>query len=183
MQWLNVILTISGMFEVAAGAGLLLMPKRMPRAQGGLQQWLLEHNLATKLNRYQSIERPLYRHHRIFGTAVIAGAFILLALLGRLYTYLFASGTLIHLPGVWLAMLAGFALAIMILVIGITIVIRPSALKRLEAISNRWIEPFPASADYGINLIWRFPKQTGMLLLMAGIACLWAAARMTGAYI
>ena len=158
------------------------MPERIPRAPGHLRQWLLEHDLAAPLNRYQRIERPLYRHHRIFGTAVIAGACILLASLGKLHIHLFATGASTPLPGVRLAMLAGWVLAIMTLVIGITIAIRPSALKRFEAVSNRWIEPFSAPADNGINrLIRRFPKRIGMLLLAAGIACLWTATRMAGA--
>jgi len=187
MQWLNIILAISGAFGVAAGAGLLLMPLRIPEGQSQLRQWLLVRDLVALLNRYRRIEPFLYRRHHIFGVAVIAGASILLAFLGKLHMHLFATGASVPLPGIRLAMLAAWVLAILTLAIGIIIVIRPSALKGIEALSNRWIEPFPASArmlvpaDKGISrLILRFPKRIGMLLLLAGTTCLWAAARVTG---
>ena len=167
---------------------MLLVPERILREQNPLRQWLLERDLVALLNRYRRIERPLYRHHNIFGTAVIAGAFILLAFLGKLHMHLFAISASTPPMGVRLAMLAGWALAIMTLSIGVTLVIRPSALKGIEAMANRWIEPFSipvrrsVPADNGVSrLILRFPKPTGMLLLVAGIVCLWVAARMSGA--
>ena len=186
MQWLNIILFISGVSGVAAGTGLLLMQERMPWVQNHLRQWLLERDLAALLNRYRRIERPLYRHHHIFGAAVIAGAFVLLAFLGKLHIHLFATGASTPIPGVRLAMLAGWVLAILTLVIGITIVIRPSTLKEFEAVANRWIEPFPVTSRMTVpayndinRLILRFPKQAGMLLLLAGVVCLRAFAAMS----
>ena len=179
MQSLNIILVISGTFGVVAGAGLLLMPERMLREHNPLRQWLLERDLAALLNRYQRLEPSFYRHHHILGAAVIIGALALLALLGKLHSHVFAASAWSSILGVRLAMLSGWTLAILALIIGLYLVIRPSALKGIEAIANRWIEPFPANtrvgmpADKGINrLILRAPRRTGMLLLLAGIACL-----------
>jgi len=146
------------------------------------RQWLLEHELADLLNRYHKIEKFLYRHHRVIGTAVIAGALTLLTLIVKLHDA-FASSTWSHILGIQLAILFSWALAILALIIGIFLLIRPSALKGIEVQANRWIGPSPATsliekpAVKGINaLILRFPKHTGILLLLAGIGCLRTAA-------
>lgn len=181
-QWLNDILVVSGTTGMVAGAGLLLMPQQLFSEQSQWRKWLLEHDLVGLLNHHQRIEKPLYRHHRPFGAALTAGALILLTLLGKLQSYLFATNAWSDILGVRLAMIFAWALAILALFIGIFFLVRPSALKNVEALSNRWIGPPPSTFQQaepakGINrLILRFPRYTGILLLLAGIACLGAAA-------
>ena len=186
-QWLNDILVISGTTGMLAGAGLLLMPERAFGEQSRWRQWFLEHDLAALLNHYQRIERYLYRHNRLVGAALTVGALTLLYLLGKLQGYLYASNVWSQIQGVRLAMLFAWALAILALIIGIFFLIRPSALKGVESLSNRWIGPPPSTFQQaepakGINhLILRFPRHTGILLLLAGITCLGVAARMAAA--
>jgi hypothetical protein len=186
-QWLIDILVVSGTTGLVAGAGLLLMPERAFGEQSLWRQWLLEHDLAALLNSYQKIERTLYRHHRLVGTALTAGTLTLLYLLGKLQGFLFATSAWSQIQGVRLAMLFAWALAILALIVGIFFLIRPSALKGVENLSNRWIGPPPSTFQQaepakGINhLILRFPRYTGILLLLAGITCLGAAARMAAA--
>ena len=186
-QWLYDILIVSGTTGMVAGAGLLLMPKRAFREQSRWRQWLLEHDLAALLNHYQRIEKPLYRHRRMVGAALTVGALTLMTLLGKLQGYLFATTAWNQILGVRLAMLFSWALAILTLIIGIFFLIRPSTLKGVEALSNRWIGPPPSTFQEsepakGISrLILRFPRHTGILLLLAGIICLGAAARMAAA--
>jgi hypothetical protein len=186
-QWLNDILVISGTTGLVAGAGLLLMPERAFGEQSRWREWLLERDLTALLNRYQRIEKPLYRHHRLVGAALTAGALTLLYLLGKLQGYLFATNAWDHILGVRLAMLFAWMLGFLALIIGIFFLIRPSTLKGVENLSNRWIGPPPSTFQQaepakGINhLILRFPRHTGILLLLAGFTCLGAAARMAAA--
>jgi hypothetical protein len=185
--WLYDILVVSGTTGMIAGAGLLLMPERAFGEQSRWRQWLLEHDLATQLNLYQKIEKPLYRHHRLVGAALTVGALALLTLMAKLQSYLFATSVWNQIQGVRLAMLFAWALAILALIIGIFFLVRPSALKGVETLSNRWIGPPPSTFQQaepakGINrLILRFPRRTGILLLLAGITCLGVAARMAAA--
>jgi hypothetical protein len=187
IQWLIDILIVSGTTGLVAGAGLLFMPERVFSEQSRWRQWLLEHDLSTQLNRYQRIEKPLYRHHRLFGAALTVGALTLLYLLTKLQSYLFATSVWSQIQGVRLAMIFAWALATLALIIGILFLVRPSALKGVETLSNRWIGPPPSTFQQaepakGINrLILRFPRHTGILLLLAGITCLGAAARMAAA--
>lgn len=185
-QWLNDILVVSGATGMIAGAGLLLMPKQLFSEQSRWREWLFEQDLVGLLNLYRKIEKPLYRHHRLVGAALTAGALTLLILLGKLHSYLFATSAWSQVLGVRLAMIFAWALAILALIVGIFFLVRPSTLKGVEALSNRWIGPAPstfqeAEPAKGINrLILRFPRHTGILLLLAGITCLGSAARMTG---
>jgi hypothetical protein len=182
-QTLAVIYGIAGALGVAAGAGLLIVG-RTPRERTALRRWLLEIDLIALLDRRQSIERALYRHHRAFGAAVIVGAAALLVPLWELHNHPLVAGVLPGILGDWgvrAVILTSWALAVFALGIGVFLLIRPSALKGFETKANRWIEPFPSSAkttvpaDTGINrLILRAPRLIGLLLLMAGFGC-WIA--------
>ncbi|MEO7601115.1 MAG: hypothetical protein ABIT92_02915, partial [Gammaproteobacteria bacterium] len=139
---------ITGVFSIAAGAMLLFMPRQMLLKRTLLRQWLFEIDFSAILNRNQAIERPLYRHHRAFGAAVVAGALAGLMPLLWLYDHPLATEALTRTLGFWGAravILSGWALAIFALAVGLFLLIRPSALKGFESAANRWTEPFPPS--------------------------------------
>lgn len=172
MQWASLFFTLSGAAAVVAGIGFLLATARPPDKPDTLRGRLLNGGLQEVLERPRRVERFIYRHHRLFGSAIAAGAMALLALLGAGQSRLF--GTV--LPGGSggrVAMLLVWALAVAVLVIGIIVLVRPSALKGVEALANRWIELFPVTM--------RTSRQIGVLLLVVGIVCLGVAARMVGA--
>jgi len=182
IQQLYDLLFISGMFGIVFGAFLLFMPYRIFKSNSPLRQWLFESDLIALLDRKSKIERPIYRYHRPIGTAVTTGSLILLFLLKNLQDYLFTSSYWTNFLGVRLAMIFSWSLAALSLVIGIFLFIRPSALKGVEKVANRWVEPLPRAdqsreADTkGVSsLILEFPRYTGVLLLSFGIVCLWAA--------
>jgi hypothetical protein len=185
-QTLAVICGIAGALGLAAGAGLLIVPGRMLRERSGLRRWLLEIDLIALLNRRRTIERLLYRHHRAFGAAVMAGAVASLVTLWELRDDPLVTGVLPGILGAWgvrALILASWASAVLALGIGVFLLVRPSALKSFETAANRWIEPFPSSnkatvpAERGLNrLILRAPRVTGLLLLAAGLGCLLAFA-------
>jgi hypothetical protein len=127
---------------------------------------LQDRKLWEVLERPQRVERFIYRHHRLFGGIIVAGAMVMLAFLvgghGLAGTVAWRASSASQM-----ALMAVWALAAFALIIGIFIGIRPSALKGFEAIANRWIQLFPA--------IPLTSRQIGVLLLIAGIACLWRA--------
>lgn len=167
MRWANLCLALAGAASVIAGVVLLAAGK-----PGALRDWLLNHKLREVFARPWRVERFVYRHHRLFGGTISAGAMLLLA---RLYAghnrllgmHLEPPGT-----GVRIAELLVWALAVAALVIGMAVLIRPSLLKGIETLSNRWIQ-LPLFSG-------RMSWYIGILLVLVGLACL-AAAKMLGA--
>ena len=149
MQWASIFFAVAGVALAIAGVGLLQ-----------------DRKLWEVFERQQRVERFIYRHHRLFGGIIVAGAMVVLVFLvaghGLAGTVAWRSSSAGQM-----ALMAVWALAAFALIIGIFIGIRPSALKGFEAIANRWIQLFPA--------IPLTSRQIGVLLLIAGIACLWMA--------
>lgn len=161
---------------------LLCMPGPTRTEQSQIKKRRSGLNVIALLNHYYKIEPLIYRHHRITGLMVISGEFLLLVLLHKHHLLDFFSSSLPKLADklIWvqLTILAGWMIAILVLVIGITLVIRPSALKGIEAWSNRWIQPFPkCSAGQPTKLIVKSisQRQAKTLLLVAGITMVIAA--------
>jgi len=171
LKWINL---TAGALGIATGALLLLAPGAL-REGSRWRRWLLDVDLAALLDARRAIERPLYRHHRVFGAAVIAGALAWFATLWTLRDRFPVPGEYAGTVTLALCTLAAFALGI-----GVFLLIRPSALKGLEAAANRWIETFPsggwrdAPAGYYQlfkRVVLRAPRFTGLLLLTAGLGC------------
>ncbi len=169
-------LAAAGLVLIVAGSGLIF---------AGSQSY---RKLRKVLERPWRIERLIYRHHRLFGGIVVAGALTLLLMLGMYHGQKFASSAAHLSRGAYLVELARVALwifAAFALLIGIVIAIRPSAIKRFEVLANRWIEPLPTVAlasetqpQKPVGTLSRTPIRVGLLLLLIGISCLLSAARM-----
>jgi cell division protein FtsW (lipid II flippase) len=142
---------------------------------------LLKSSLLEVFERQRRVERFIYRHHRLFGAAIAAAALLLLVLIGMYHHRTAETSVWRFAPGVQAAMIAAYALAVFALIVGIYVGIRPSALKRVEALANRWIEPFPRDVSGVAPLNVRRNFIRGMLLLLTGLACLVAAAKMATA--
>jgi len=101
------------------------------------------------------IERLVYRHHRLFGLAVLAGASLFLvrtAAAGLVWPD--ASEPLWHAVYPVLAVLN-----LALLPFGAVMLIRPSLLKRLEQAANRWID-------------WQHEKTLALARALIGLYCL-----------
>lgn len=87
-------------------------------------------------DRVHRIERIVYRHHRLFGAAVVLGALLYLwriASIGLLWPTAGHTTWLSALPALTVLML-------LVLPFGTVMLIRPSLLKRIEKTSNRWVD-------------------------------------------
>jgi hypothetical protein len=156
----GLIFTLCGLALIAGGGGLLLSDTPGVRRMRGL------------FERTQRIERVIYRHHRLFGGGIVAGASLLLALLGARHAGVFGATAPIG-AGIRALVSLAWVLAAVALVIGVVVLVRPSALKGVEALANRWIS-LPAPPPPAL-------RKAGILLLIAGIACLGVAAGRIGA--
>ncbi|MEX0914477.1 MAG: hypothetical protein WDZ60_01170, partial [Wenzhouxiangellaceae bacterium] len=110
-------------------------------------------------DRPRRIERFVYRHHRLFGTAIVLGALLYLwriASIGLLWPSAGHSAWLSGLPALTV-------LHLLVLPFGTVMLIRPSLLKRIEQTSNRWID-------------WQRGRTVHALRALLGTYCLVALA-------
>jgi hypothetical protein len=144
---------ISGLGLLLAGAGVVLAltatdSQNSPAARLGS---LLLRGLQI-MDRSLRSERFVYRHHRWFGFLISGGATFLLISAANasvgLSSMLFAVKTIT------------VSITMLILIIGVTVFVRPSALKPAEQWANRQISPFPTS--------FAGCRQCGVLLIVAG---------------
>ncbi|MDP1527200.1 MAG: hypothetical protein Q8M20_15445 [Rhodocyclaceae bacterium] len=102
--------------------------------------------LQNRPQRTWRVDRFVYRHHRLFGALILLGASIFLALLATHHTAIFKADPWL-LKGLPLAVVllqaAAWLFAVFSMLIGLFVLVRPSALKPLEAKANHWVEPFP----------------------------------------
>lgn len=171
---------LAGALGVLAGLALLFAPRGALREPTRFRRWLLEFDCAALLDRRRTIERFSYRHHRTLGVLVIAGALASIAVLGRFGAQAVpALAPVLGKSGVVALSIAAWTSVLFAFFIGLFLLIRPSALKWLEAAANRWIDPFPEKVGEGIRAsydivgrsVQRFPKLVGLLLFTAGLLC------------
>lgn len=179
----SVLLALAGIAGVVAGLVLL---SRFRQA-GKTATWL-----RADLGRQYVIERQIYRHHRTAGLAIIAATSLWLWLLSPQAAWsLWLELTMNYLSRIIhsgaLPMMLTTVLALLVLLIGVLLLLRPSLLKPIERLANRWMAPFPAQARphsatrHGVHeKSRRMPGILGVALLLGGLACLWGAWTLTG---
>jgi len=162
----------------AAGMWLLAAPGSFLKANAWLGRWYSTRRALHRLDRPIAVERRLYRHHRLVGAALTAGSLYATWRLATAYdeARLVAAlrpelpaplaGTL--LTGWTVFLLLGNLAA---LAAGLAVLVRPSALRDLEAWANRWISTRRALRfldlphDGPDRLVARHPRLAGAVLL------------------
>ena len=129
-----------------------------------------------------STERYFYRHHRLFGTIIVAGAGLILWYLGARFDAelmaqsLAASNQRIvaeilvqtFVLVMWIG--AGFSL-----LVGIVVFLRPSLLKGFEARANEWVSTRQASrgmtAEHtGLDRLFQaYPRAIGLVMTLGSL--------------
>lgn len=141
VQFLVALLCIGSLAGLLMGIGMLLKPEQLARINKRLSHWVGTDKITEPLDRPRWMERVVYRHHRLVGGLLLAGSVFIL------YTFLFSynarkiTGALgAQYWGLLDAVLAFFiVLSAIAALIGIIVFIRPSALRELEKLSNRWV--------------------------------------------
>ena len=187
LQGLAVALVLGLLLALCVGVLLLARPGAAFAMNQRLSRWIDTTQAFSALDRPRNLERFFYRHHRILGALIVAGASYVLwrwafvyeradmiAVVGRRWV----SAGLDWLPAALEAALV--VLHVAILVVGALVMFRPSLLKGVERTANRWQEPPANRLDAVVgNLDGAFeghPRVSGLILAITSIWCLLALA-------
>ena len=145
-QAIFIFLLVGAAFGLLAGILLLVNSERAFAIGDRLNRWVSTRAALRPLEEYHSISRPLYRMHRLVGALICAGALYSLVVLATPYGEAAITKSLSGLGpqrfASWIAeslrlvLLAGNLGA---LLFGLVFIVRPSALRSLEAWADRRI--------------------------------------------
>lgn len=181
-----IFLGCGAMIGVLVGAGMLFKPGWIVALNRYFYRWLGTEGIEQQLDRPRGSERFFYRHHRLTGGGVLAGAMLVL------YALLFGD----NLRGLAAALapdtrwLVDAALAVLLVgsvlaaLVGIVVLARPSLLRQPEQWANRWIASdgllkFFNAMHYSFDRYsLRHRKIAGGLLLIASLYVLMVLGRL-----
>lgn len=171
-------------FSVGVGALLLTSPKVLFAMNTRMSRWIDTSEHFKRLEQSHQSERVFYRHHRLVGILVTAGAvFVLwrwLFAFPRATVKILIVGRHISMLWDWLPPAVDaliIALHVFVLAVGLIITLRPSLLKNVEKIANQWhkvpgaarMDAVIATLDTGFVL---YPRLGGLALVSAAGGCL-----------
>lgn len=147
---------LTGSLTLLAG----LRTKREAAGPGGLMEAL--HLLDSQW----AVERLVYRHHRIFGLLVVVAGTFCVWQLTRTELSALENGSSATSIVLWTLLVGqGFNL-----LVGLVILLRPSLLKPVEALSNRWHRLESASGEPPSR------RLTAVLLIVVSLVILFGSA-------
>jgi hypothetical protein len=146
-QTVGIVLLLGSAVGLIFGIMLIFDSERALRVSDRLSGWVSTRAALRPLEETRSISRPLYRMHRVVGTLMSAGALYSLVVLGSTYG---ETAILKSLSGLgqarWFSSWMGESLRLILLVgnigallFGLVFIVRPSALRSLEAWANTQI--------------------------------------------
>jgi hypothetical protein len=169
---------------LVVGLMLLARPATLFAVNARLSRWIDTDERLRKLETPLMWERVFYRHHRILGSILTAGAaFVLLSWMFRydrssLMRMLGPQWSASHLD--WIVAAAEWlvvALHALILLVGVVVFVRPSLLKNIERTANQWHD-IPRSRSLDVHLVRLdtgfelYPRLSGLILVLAATWCL-----------
>lgn len=170
------------LLALGLGIWMLFRPEQVFRVNRFFNQWLSSRRFTRPLSRLvYRIERPVYRHHRVFGTALLAGAGYILYSLWFRYDKAAALGIFREYNPqvvVWLLDSTVFLLyltSIVALAIAFCLVVRPSLLRGFEVWANRWFSTRHMEKSLEImhmqpdEAARRHPRVTALLMVLGGL--------------
>lgn len=182
--------TALGLLAAAAGLliglWLIIAPAGYARLEERASRTFSLRRALRPLEISRNLDRHIYRHHRTLGLLIIAAScftlYRLLFLFDPARGHSLFAGLLPHPQNEALseALLSALQLALILghlaaLVIGLLLYLRPSALKGLEATSNRWISSREKSrwldTPYNVTsrLIESHPRRLGLTVLLLSL--------------
>ncbi len=143
-QSIVIFILVGSAFALVAGLMLLLDSKRALRIAERMDRWVSTRAALRPLEEQHSIARPLYRMHRLVGMLICAGALYALLVLGLPGGGSAISKSLDTLGPAGFSAWVSESLHLILLVgnvaafvFGVVFIVRPSALKRVEAWADR----------------------------------------------
>lgn len=153
----------------AVGIWMLIKPASFLRANAYLSKWISTRQAARPLTVPHKSESFVYRHHRLFGGAIIIGALYVLYFLTFQYDQraILAAAGYRAPAAAWVAQTFAITLAlgcVFGLIVAVYLFIRPSALKDFEVWANRWITARRATKVFDVmragpdRWVTRYPR-------------------------
>ena len=145
-QTIFIFLLAGSIFALAAGLLLIFNGEKAFRIADRMNRWVSTRAALRPLEEHRSISRPLYRMHRLVGALICAGALYALVVLGTPYGEMTIMKSLSGLGPPRFASWISESLRIILLagnfgalLFGLVFIVRPSALRGLEAWVDRRI--------------------------------------------
>jgi len=145
-QTVLIFLALGSVFGLVVGLMLCFDSARAFRIGDRMDRWVSTRAALRPLEAHHSIARPLYRMHRLVGFLVCAGALYVLAVIGSPAGEMAIAKSLIGVGPAKFSAWASESLRYVLLVgngaafvFGLVFIVRPSALKSLEAWADRRI--------------------------------------------
>ncbi len=182
MQSFIALLLLGAVVGLCLGIGMFFQSESVFRVTRFFNRWLSSRVFTRPLSRpgYR-IERQVYRYHRVFGAALLAGAGYMLYSLWFRYdksaTLNIFRETSPQLVA-WLLDSTVFLLtltSIVALLLALCLVVRPSLLRGMEVWANRWFttrpmgKPMETMRMQPDEAAERHPRVTALLLVLGGL--------------
>jgi len=181
-QTLFIVLLVGALFALLAGLLLVFRSEAAFRISERMNRWVSTRAAIRPLEEHRSISRPLYRMHRLVGALICAGALYSLIVLGMPSG---ESAIVKSLGGLgparfaewlgeslrWILLAGNFGA----LLFGIVFIMRPSALKSLEAWADRRIsarrrtKPIEEAHLTADRFVRAHPRFTGMVVIAGSL--------------
>ena len=168
------------LLAIAAGVMLVASPATALRLGERLNREFSIAWLQRALDEPRQTEPFIYRHHRAFGFALVLATLYFFWTFSTAYRVdTLAAMYAGVLPAAVLDILALVVTTVLVIgnalgfALGVTMLIRPSAIKRAEALANRWVDTDRAAAvldrrvDRPEGLAHRYPRRIGVVILLA----------------
>jgi len=190
-QTLAIFLLVSAAMGVLLGLLLIFRPQLLSAINRVANHWISVRRVSQMMDSSISIEHWFYRHHRLSGVAAVLGAGYIFIYFGLLFdkahmlrrlNYLIPAQLLGGLlDALVLCALAGAVVALMV---GLFLWLRPSLLRGFEEGSNQWVSSRKATKILDIprnqvdHYVERHAQKAGWLLLLCSIYLFFAMIRL-----
>jgi hypothetical protein len=181
-QAIFIFLLLGALFALMAGLLLVFRSDIAFRISERMNRWVSTRAAIRPLEEHRSIARPLYRMHRLVGALICAGALYSLVVLGMPSG---ESAIVKSLSGIgsarfsaWLSESLRYVLLVGnlgALLYGLVFIVRPSALKSLEAWADRRVsarkrtKPLEVSRLTADMFVREHPSLVGVLVILGSL--------------
>ncbi len=180
------VLFILAVLLVPVSLVFMLVPEYIMSKSHKINRWVSTEKFFNKINVPIYHERFIYRHHRLFGALVLITSVICLYFLTIHKGINYIEQSLIHLSNsnfeewlfvvIFYIILGGLCISFLM---SIVIFLRPSALKKLEKLSNKWVDTdsplkvFDNRKDLPEEILPGNPRVFGLVVFLGSVYIIW----------
>lgn len=180
---LLIFLILGSSFTLCIGIMFTFAPRQVEKLSSRYNKWVSLRRPSRAFEIPRNIDHHLYRFHALIGIFILLSAVYILYQLGFNYRHektVSILSSLINSPLIadWLlsSLILAFSIsAILLVVLGAVLVIRPSALKSSESHANRWIstrkclQPIEKKRLFLDSWFNKHPRKFGVIIFIASL--------------